>query len=152
MNVVVISGGLGHDPELKSTQGGTPVLNFSVAVSDGRKNSQTGQWEDITHWIDVVMFGRRADSLSKILRKGMKVTVFGKLSQSKWEDKNGNKRSKVEVVANDVELPPRPKNGQTNNYTNQRQSGTQNGCQGFSDAYQQQPPMDVYDSDIPFGG
>lgn len=150
INVCVVSGNIGHGPELKSTQGGTPVLNFSVAVSDGRKNQQTGQWEEITHWIDVVMFGRRADSLSKILRKGMKVTVVGKLSQSKWEDKNGNKRSKVEVIANDVELPPRPKGDQSNNYTNQRQSSPQNGSQGFSGGYQQQPPMDVYDEDMPF--
>lgn len=150
MNVVAISGGLGRDPELKSTQDGTSVLNFSVAVSDGRKNRQTGQWEEMTHWIDVVMFGRRADSLSKILRKGMRVVVTGKLSQSRWEDKNGNKRSKIEVIANDVELPPRPKGDQPNNYTNQGQSGPQNGSQGFSGGYQQQVPDDVYSNDIPF--
>ena len=164
MNVVVISGGLGRDPEVKQTQSGSTIMNFSVAVSDRRKNGQTGQWEEVTHWVDCVMFGKRAESLSRFLRKGMKVTISGRLQQNRWEDKQGNKRSKIEVVANDVELPPRGQgqpqpsqgdyNQQPNNYTNQGQYGPQNGSQGFSGGYQkqsyQQPPMDVYDEDCPF--
>lgn len=163
MNVVVISGGLGKDPELRSTQGGSTILSFSVAVSDRKKNGQTGEWEEITHWVDVCMFGKRAESLSRILRKGMKVVVSGRLSQSRWEDKNGNKRSKLEVIANDVELPPRnasqgqqqPQQGQQyqqqGNYPNQQQYAPQNGYQQPQNGYQQQGyQQDVYDSDINF--
>ena len=159
INSVVISGGLGKDPELRTTQGGTAIMNLSVAVSDRRKSAQGGEWEDTTHWVDVLVFGRRAESLSKILRKGMRVTVSGKLSQSRWEDKQGNKRSKLEVVANDVELPPRnasqgqqqPTQGQQYqqqcDYTNQQRYSPRNGYQQPQNGYQQE---DVYDSDIPW--
>ena len=164
MNSVCISGRLGNDAELKTTKGGTSVLNFGVAVNDRRKNRQTGEWDEVTHWIDCIMFGRRADSVAKYLKKGSYVGVTGRLSQSRWEDKQGNKRSKVEVIVNDVDLPPRksdmgesqPSQGgygqQQNNYTNNQQYSPQNASQGFSGGYQQQPYMDVYDSDIPFGG
>ena len=159
MNSVCISGRLGSDAELKTTKGGTSVLNFCVAVSDRRKNQQSGQWDEITHWIGCIMFGKRAESLSRFLKKGSYVGVTGRLSQSKWEDKNGNRRSKIEVVASDVDLPPRnggqsqpqPSQGdyqqQQNNYTNQGQYVPQNASQGFSGGYQQQ---DVYDSDLPW--
>lgn len=147
-NVVVISGALGKDPEHRQTQGGSSVLSFSVAVGDRRKVGE--KWEDVTHWVDVVLFGKRADSLAGILRKGMKVTVSGKLSQNRWEDKQGNKRSKLEVVALDVDLPPRQKGEQTN-YTGGYQNGPQNGSQqptgGNYGGYQEE---DVYSSDIPF--
>lgn len=171
MNVVVISGGLGGDPQVRSTQGGTTVMSFSVAVGDRRRNGQTGEWEDVTHWVDVVLFGKRAESLSRFLRKGMKVVVSGRLSQSRWEDKSGNKRSKLEVVATDVELPPKPKGDSSGyqyqqdggygqqgqyagNYADQQQYATQNAHQ---QAYAPQQPQqggfqqpDVYDSDMPF--
>lgn len=160
MNSVNVSGRLGKDPEVRSTQGGSTIMSFSLAVSDRRKNGQTGKWEEITHWLDCVVFGKRAESLAKILRKGSYVMVTGRLSQSKWEDKQGNKRSKVEVVVSDVDLPPRTQDQSQggyqqhpNNYTNQGQYGPQNGSQGFSGGYQhgyQQPTMDVYSSDMPF--
>lgn len=173
MNHVVVSGNLVKEPELRSTSGGTAILSFGIAVNDRRKNGQTGEWEDIAHFVDCILFGKRAESLSKILRKGSRVYVDGRLSQSRWEDKNGNKRSKIEIVANDVELPPRNANQgqqqqsqgqyqqQPNNYPNQQQYGPQNGSQqpmgGYQGQYQQQgyqqPEIrDVYDSDIPFGG
>lgn len=162
MNHVVVSGNLTKDCELRSTSGGTSILNFSIAVNDRRKNGRTGEWEDIAHFVECIVFGKRAEALAKILHKGSRVYVDGRLSQSRWEDKQGNKRSKIEIVANDVELPPRNANQsqqnayqgdhgqQPNNYTSQGQYGPQNGSQGFSGGYQSQPEMDVYQSDIPF--
>ena len=141
MNVVVISGGLGRDPEVRKTQGGSTIMNFSVAVSDRRKNNQTGQWEEVTNWFDCVMFGKRAESLSRFLKKGMKVTVFGRLQQNRWEDKkSGQKRSKVEVVANDVELPP--KGSGSDSQRSERQYGQQSGYGQYQE--------DVAYSDLPF--
>lgn len=156
-NSVNISGRLGKDSELRSTQSGSSVLNFSVAVSDGRKNPQSGKWEETTHWIDCVAFGKRAESLSRILKRGTYVEVTGKLSQSKWKDKNGNNRSKVEVVANDVNLPPRGNQSQQQaqqgqqyqqqgNYTDQQQYDPQNGYQQPT-GYQQ---PDLYPEPLPF--
>lgn len=160
MNSVNISGRLGKDAELRTTQGGSFILRFSVAVNDRKKNPQSGEWEDTTHWIDCVMFGKRAESLSKYLTKGVEVGVTGKLSQSRWEDKQGNKRSKLEVIVNDIDLHSKAQNAaggqQQGNYTNQRQYAPQNGPQqptGGNYGYQQQqyqPEQDVYSSDIPF--
>ena len=159
MNSVNVSGRLGKDPEVRSTQGGSTIMSFSLAVSERRKNGQTGTWEEVTHWIDCVVFGKRAESLAKILRKGSYVMVTGRLSQSKWEDKSGNKRSKVEMVVSDVDLPPRTQeqsqggyDQQPNNYTNQGQYGPQNGPQQPTGGYQQQgyQEPDLFDEDLPF--
>lgn len=105
INRVNITGNLTRDPELRSTAGGMAVLGFSVAVNDRRKNQQTGQWEDYPNFVDCTMFGNRAEALSRILRKGMKVAIEGKLRYSSWEDKNGGgRRSKLEVIPDEVEL------------------------------------------------
>lgn len=157
INHVVIAGNLTRDPELKVTQSGTSVLSFGVAVNDSRRNRQTGEWEDYPNFVDCHVFGNQADALSRILRKGMKVTIDGKLRYSSWE-RDGQRRSKLEVIVNDVELPPRQQQPQSQqgyaqaqqqpvygqqtqqmgNYPNTGQYGAQNGSQ------------DVYDEDIPF--
>ena len=162
INSVSISGNLGRDSEIRSTQSGTSILTFPLAV--GERIKKGDNWEDYTNWIDVVVFGRRADSLSKILAKGTKVAVSGHLRYSSWE-RDGKKRSKLEVIADDVDIMQRKDSSQSqqnashggygqqsNNYTSQGQYGPQNGSQGFSGGYQNQPEMDVYDSDMPFGG
>lgn len=105
INHAAISGNLTRDPELRVTQAGTSVLSFGVAVNDRRRNPQTEQWEDVPNFIDCVVFGRRAESLADMMRKGAKVAVSGSLRQSSWEDRaTGQRRSKVEVVADQVEL------------------------------------------------
>lgn len=113
INRVVVSGNLTRDPELRATPGGTQVLGFGVAVNDRRRNQQTGEWEDYPNFIDCTMFGNRAEALSRILRKGMKVAIEGKLRYSSWEDKNGGgKRSKVEIIPDEVVLMSQNPNGQ----------------------------------------
>lgn len=103
INRVIISGNLTRDPELRSTGSGMPVLQFGVAVNDRRKNSQTGEWEDYPNFVDCTMFGARAESLSRYLSKGTKVSIEGKLRYSQWE-KDGQKRSKLEVVVDEIEF------------------------------------------------
>lgn len=105
INVVVLSGNLTRDPELRSTPSGMQILQFGLAFNDRRKNGQTGQWEDIPNFVDCTVFGNRAEALSRILTKGMHVAVYGKLRWSSWE-KDGQKRSKLEVIADDIDLPP----------------------------------------------
>jgi len=105
INRVCITGNLTRDPELRSTTGGMAILKMGVAVNDRRKNQQSGEWEDAPNFIDVVMFGTRAESVSRFLSKGSKVAIEGKLRWSSWEDKTtGDKRSKVEVVVDDIEF------------------------------------------------
>jgi single-strand DNA-binding protein len=105
INRVNITGNLTRDPELRSTASGMAILKLGVAVNDRRKNQQTGEWEDAPNYIDVIVFGSRGESLSRFLSKGTKVAVEGKLRWSQWEDKEtGAKRSKIEVVADDVDF------------------------------------------------
>lgn len=122
INRVLISGFLTRDAELRATQGGTQVLSFGLAVNDRRKNPQSGEWEDVPNFVDCVVFGRRAEALSRLLSKGTKIAVDGKLRYSSWE-KDGQRRSKLEVVAEDVELMQRR---------------------------EQSPQQDAYDASIPF--
>lgn len=113
INRAIVSGNLTRDPELRATPGGTQVLGFGIAVNDRRRNQQTGEWEDYPNFIDCTMFGNRAEALSRILRKGMKVAVEGKLRYSSWEDKNGGgRRSKIEIVPDEVVLMSQNPNGQ----------------------------------------
>lgn len=104
INNVTISGNLTRDPDLRQTAGGMAVLGFGVAVNDRRKNSATGEWEDCPNFVDCTVFGKRAESLSGILSKGLKVCVMGKLRYSSWEAQDGAKRSKLEVIADDIDI------------------------------------------------
>jgi single-strand DNA-binding protein len=101
---VVISGNLTRDPELRATGSGTSVLKMGVAVNDRRKNPQSGEWEDYANFVDVTFFGARAEGLSKFLSKGMKVAIEGKLRWSSWENQQGEKRSKLEVIGDEIEF------------------------------------------------
>lgn len=158
INRVCISGNLTRDPELRQTAGGSQVLGVGVAVNDRRKNQQTGQWEDVPNFVDCVVFGNRAEALSAILHKGDKVAIDGRLRYSSWEAKDGTRRSKLEVIAEEVELMQRP-----------RQAAQQAAHAAAVPPYAApapapqpyQPPLgqapvaapadaDLYDADIPF--
>ena len=127
INRVNISGNLTRDPELRQTQGGMAILSLGVAVNDRRKNAQTGEWEDVPNFVDCVVFGTRAEKLAQYLAKGTKVAIDGKLRYSSWE-KDGAKRSKLEVVVDEIEFMSRG---------GQRQQ-------------QQTASADLYDENIPF--
>ena len=103
LNIVAISGNLTRDPELRTTPGGTSILNFGVAVNDRRQNPQTGEWEDYPNFVDVTIFGKRGSALAQYLHKGVKVSIEGKLRYSSWE-KDGQRRSKLEVIAEEIEF------------------------------------------------
>lgn len=104
INKVVITGNLTRDPELRETPSGFQVLSFGVAVNDRRRNPQTQQWEDYANFVDCTMFGNRAASVSRFLSKGSKVAIEGKLRWSQWQAQDGSKRSKLEVVVDELEF------------------------------------------------
>lgn len=120
INKCFLSGNLTRDCELRRTQSGMAVASFGMAVNDRRKNQQTGEWDDYPNYIDCTMFGNRAESISGYLTKGLKVSVEGKLRWSQWE-RDGNRRSKLEVVVDEIEFMSQLQNGG---------SGYQNGAQG----------------------
>ncbi len=104
VNRVVLTGNLTKDAELKQTSGGMAIVTMRLAVNDRRKNASTGQWEDSPNFIDVTMFGSRGEAVSRFLTKGKAVAIDGKLRWHEWESPAGEKRSKLEVVVDDLEL------------------------------------------------
>jgi single-strand DNA-binding protein len=103
-NTVTITGNTGREPELRFTPGGQPVANFGVAVTRRWQNRQTQEWEEATSWIDVTCWGQLAENVAESVARGTRVTVTGRLDQRSWETPEGDKRSKVEIVADDVAI------------------------------------------------
>ncbi len=102
LNTCAESGRLGKAAELRYTTNGVAVVTFSIAVDERRKQAD-GSYQDEANWFDCVMFGKRAEALQPYLTKGTKLSLVGHLRQSTYEH-NGNKRSSVEIVVDDVEL------------------------------------------------
>ena len=149
INHVCISGNLTRDAELKRSQSGMAILGFSVAVNERRKNNQTGEYEDYANFIDCRMFGTRAEKIAMYLTKGLKVSVDGKLRWSQWE-RDGQKRSKVEVIVDEIEFMSSRNQGQVSQPMNSgyQNSGYQNNA--YQDNGGQQAQTSIYDDDIPF--
>ncbi|MGO9955239.1 MAG: single-stranded DNA-binding protein [Solirubrobacteraceae bacterium] len=91
-------------PELRNTPGGTPVATLRLAVQRPRKNGE----DQGADFVDVVVFGRQAETCAQYLGKGRKVAVSGRLSHSEWTAPDGTRRQKLEVIANSVEFLDRP--------------------------------------------
>jgi len=139
INRVCISGNLTRDPEARQLPNGTAVLQMRMAVNDRRKNPQSGEWEDVPNYFDVVLFGKRAESLARYLSKGSKLFVEGKLRWHEWEDKTtGDKRSKVEIIADDIE------------FASARGEGGGSGAGSYAPPAQSAPQVDIGTEDIPF--
>jgi single-strand DNA-binding protein len=104
INKVFLAGNITREPELRQTSGGMAVLSFGLAVNDRRKNQQTGEWEDVPNFFDMTMFGKRAEGVSRCLRKGSKVSVEAKARWHSWQAQDGTKRSKVDFLVDEIEL------------------------------------------------
>lgn len=141
VNVVVITGNLTKDPELRSTNGGMSVCEMRVAVNSRRKD-QSGQWVDKPNYFDVVVFGAQGENCANYLSRGRPLAVEGRLDWREWEAKDGSKRQAVQIIANSVQfLGSRDGGGAPNG----------NGG-GQQQQYQQQPQQQPYSppqSDVP---
>ena len=105
VNVVVITGNLTQDPELRHTGGGTAVCELRVAVNSRRKDGQTGEWVDKPNYFNVTVWGAQGENCANYLAKGRPVAVEGRLDWREWEAKDGGgKRQAVQIVANTVQF------------------------------------------------
>jgi len=101
VNKVILIGNLGNDPDVRTTQSGTPVANLSIATNEVFKDA-SGERQERTEWHRVVAFGRTAENCGKYLSKGRSVYVEGRLQTRKWTDQNGQDRYSTEIVANQI--------------------------------------------------
>lgn len=122
INRVVMTGNLTRDPELRSLQSGLSVCSLRIASNTRRKNNASGEWEDKPNFFDVTVWGAQGENCSRYLAKGRPVALDGRLEWREWEDKEGNKRQSVEIIADSVQFLGGREEG----------SGGQNGGNGFS--------------------
>jgi single-strand DNA-binding protein len=137
-NKVILMGNLTRDPEVRYTPNGIAVASFALAVN--RKYKQGEEVKDEVSYIDIVVFGKQAESCGQYINKGDAVLIDGRLQQRRWDDKEtGQKRSKVEVVAQSVNFMPK------RSWTGQGQAATQASPQA-----EPAPDASVDDGEIPF--
>lgn len=101
-NNVTLTGNAGSDPELRFTPSGQATATFSLAVTRKWQNRQTQEWEEVTSWFSVVCWRELAEHVSESVTKGTRVIVTGRLEQRSWKTQEGETRSKIEVVADEI--------------------------------------------------
>lgn len=104
VNRVFLVGNLGRDPEVRFTQSGQAVANFSLATSEKWTDKNTGEKKEETEWHRIVAWGKLGEICGEYLSKGKQVYIEGRLQTRDWEDKDGNKRSTTEIVANNMTM------------------------------------------------
>ena len=101
-NNITVVGNCTRDPELRFTASGQALTNFGVAVNRRWQNRQTSEWEEAVSFFDITCWAQLAENVADSVQKGTRVVVTGRLDQRSWETQDGDKRSKVEIVADDV--------------------------------------------------
>lgn len=103
-NVVLLSGYLARDPDVRFTQKGSAMCAFTLGVTRRYKDTVSGDWKDDVAWVPVVVWGEAAERLKDKLKKGSPVHVEGRLKSEEYEDKSGQKRTALKVVARRVQF------------------------------------------------
>ena len=147
LNLVQLIGNLGQDPETKYAASGTAISNFSIAVSENRKEAN-GEWNEHTEWVRIKLFGMRAETAKDYLRKGSRVYIEGKMQTRSWEDKDGTKKFMTEIIGNNLlMLGGKPDSGGQGNSRPPTQNNNRTQDKGTPP-----PPPDNWppDDDMPF--
>ncbi len=104
INRVVLTGNLTRDPELRSLPSGMSVCSLRVACNTRRKNNASGEWEDKPNFFDVTVWGAQGENCARFLAKGRPVALDGRLEWREWQDKEGNNRQSIEIIADSVQF------------------------------------------------
>src|SRR3954464_5803509 len=104
INRVVLTGNLTRDPELRSTPGGMSVCSLRIASNPRRKDNSTGEWVDKPNSFSVTVWGAQGENCARFLAKGRPVCIDGRLDWREWQDKEGNKREAIEIIAESVQF------------------------------------------------
>ena len=108
INRVIITGNLTRDPELRSLPSGMSVCSLRIASNTRRKDGASGEWVDKANYFDVTIWGRQGENAAQYLSKGRPVAIDGRLEWREWQDKEGNQRQSVEIVADNVQFLSSP--------------------------------------------
>lgn len=100
LNKVMLLGNLGRDPELRTTPGGQQVCQFSLATTETTGSGESRK--EVTEWHRIVVWGKLAELCARYLKKGRTAFIEGRIQSRDWQDKDGNKRTSVEIIASDV--------------------------------------------------
>ena len=146
LNKVLLIGNLGADPEIKYLPSGTAIANFNMATTEKRKNAQ-GEYEDVTEWHRIVLFARQAENCKDYLKKGSKIFLEGRIQTRSWDDQNGLKQYRTEIVGNTfLMLDGKPQEGDTERPARQKES------KPVDKHRKQEPAKESFpeDDDLPF--
>ena len=145
LNKVLLIGNLGADPEIKYSASGTAIANMRLATAENRKN-RDGEWEDVTEWHRVIMFGKKAEACKDYLKKGSKIFIEGRIQTNSWDDQGGQKHYMTEIVG--YQMIMLDSKGQSSSFPEQSNREPQQNMQtGQNDPPQNMPPVD---DDLPF--
>jgi single-strand DNA-binding protein len=103
VNKVILIGNLGKDPELRYTPGGQPTASFSLATTE-KWTDKNGQKQERTEWHNIVVWGKQAENVNQYLKKGRSAYVEGRINTRSWDDRDGNKKYRTEIVANQIQF------------------------------------------------
>jgi single-strand DNA-binding protein len=103
VNKVILIGNLGKDPELRYTPSGQPTASFSLATTE-RWNDKNGQRQERTEWHNIVAWGKLAELVNQYLKKGRSAYVEGRINTRSWDDRDGNKKYRTEIVASQIQF------------------------------------------------
>jgi len=101
VNKVILIGNLGKDPELRYTPGGQPTASFSLATTE-RWTDKSGQRQEKTEWHNIVAWGKLAELVNQYLKKGRSAYIEGRITNRSWDDRDGNKKYRTEIVASQI--------------------------------------------------
>ena len=112
INRVVLTGNLTRDPELRSLPSGMSVCSLRVACNTRRKNNSSGEWEDKPNYFDVTVWGAQGENCARFLSKGRPIALDGRLEWREWQDKEGNTRQSIDIIADSVQFLSSREDGQ----------------------------------------
>ena len=158
MNKVFLLGHAGKDPEIRATQSGVTVANFSLATADRQKQGE--EWVDKTEWHNLVAFKRTAEVIRDYVKKGSKVMIEGKIQTRSWDDKDsGQKKYRTEIIVNDLTLLGDSHGSENGSGSSRSSNSGSNGrtSGGYSDSessghnnQHEYGDLEIQDDDIPF--
>lgn len=143
-------GRLGQDPETRFMPSGEPVVNMSIAVGEQWKDKSSGQKQERTTWVPVVVFGPLAKVCSDYLRKASRIYVAGKFKVRKWQDQSGQDRYTTEIVVNEMQMLDSRSDSAAQPAPQQQNQPSAQPAQTGGQSSGQGQPADDFDDDIPF--